>query len=101
MADSSGLGFGGAALVFAALLAVVTAAYFWTNISRVLLFWAAFIVTRPLGATLGDVLDKPVNQGGLALSRPIASAVIAVFIFVCILFVPQRAAVAEPVIPAP
>jgi uncharacterized membrane-anchored protein len=92
MADSSGLGFRGAALVFAAALAVVTAAYFWTNISRVLLFWTAFVVTRPLGATVGDILDKPVNEGGLALSRPIASAVIAVLIVVCILVMPQRAA---------
>jgi uncharacterized membrane-anchored protein len=92
MADSSGLGFRGAALVFAAVLAVITAVYFWTNISRVLLFWAAFIVTRPLGATVGDVLDKPVNEGGLALSRPIASAVIAALMVACILFIPQRAA---------
>ena len=65
--------------------------YFWTNISRVLLFWAAFILTRPLGATVGDFLDKPVSDGGLALSRPLASAVIAVFIVVCILLIPQRA----------
>jgi uncharacterized membrane-anchored protein len=86
MADSSGLGFRGAALVFAAALAVVTAAYFWTNISRVLLFWTAFVVTRPLGATVGDILDKPVNEGGLALSRPIASAVIAAIIVACIFF---------------
>jgi uncharacterized membrane-anchored protein len=92
MADSSGLGYRGAALVFAAALAVVTAAYFWTNISRVLLFWTAFVVTRPLGATVGDILDKPVKDGGLALSRPIASAVIAAFIVACILFIPQRAA---------
>ena len=92
MADSSGLGFRGAALVFAAVLAVITAVYFWTNVSRVLLFWAAFIVTRPLGATVGDVLDKPVNEGGLALSRPIASAVIAALMVACILFIPQRAA---------
>jgi uncharacterized membrane-anchored protein len=92
MADSSGLGFRGAALVFAAVLGVITALYFWTNASRVLLFWAAFIVTRPLGATVGDVLDKPVNEGGLALSRPIASAVIAVLMVACILLIPQRAA---------
>jgi uncharacterized membrane-anchored protein len=92
MADSSGLGFRGAALVFTALLAVITAAYFWTSVSHVLLFWAAFIVTRPLGATVGDVLDKPLAEGGLALSRPIASGVIAVLMLVCILFIPQRAA---------
>lgn len=91
MADTSGLGYEGGALVFAAGLAVLAAAYFWTNISRVTLFWAAFILTRPLGATVGDLLDKPVNHGGLALSRPIASAVIAVLIIGCILFLPQRA----------
>jgi uncharacterized membrane-anchored protein len=64
-------------LVFAAGLAVTAALYYWTDVSRVLLFWAAFILTRPLGATLGDFLDKPLDHGGLALSRPIASAVIA------------------------
>ena len=68
MADSTGLGYEGGALVFAAALAIVAAFYFWTNISRVLLFWAAFILTRPLGATVGDFLDKPVAHGGLALA---------------------------------
>jgi uncharacterized membrane-anchored protein len=92
MADSSGLGYRGAALVFAAVLAVITAAYFWTNVSRVVLFWTAFIVTRPLGATVGDILDKPVKDGGLALSRPLASAVIAAIIVACIFLIPQRAA---------
>jgi uncharacterized membrane-anchored protein len=91
MADTSGLGYAGGALVFAAALAVVTAAYFWTDVSRVLLFWAAFILTRPLGATVGDFLDKPVSNGGLALSRPMASTVIAVLMIVCILLIPQRA----------
>jgi uncharacterized membrane-anchored protein len=91
MADSTGLGYEGGALVFAAGLAVLAAAYFWTNLSRVSLFWAAFILTRPLGATVGDLLDKPVNHGGLALSRPLASAAIAVFIVGCILLLPQRA----------
>jgi len=91
MADSTGLGYAGGALVFAAGLAVVAAAYYWTNVSRVLLFWAAFILTRPLGATVGDFLDKPVSQGGLALSRPIASAMIAAFIIGCLLILPQRA----------
>ena len=91
MADSTGLGYEGGALVFAAGLAVLTAAYFWTNVSRVLLFWAAFILTRPLGATVGDFLDKPKDHGGLALSRPIASAVIAAIIITCILLLPQRA----------
>jgi uncharacterized membrane-anchored protein len=91
VADSMGLGYDGGALVFAAGLAVLAAAYYWTNVSRVLLFWAAFILTRPLGATVGDFLDKPINEGGLALSRPIASAVIAAFIIGCILLLPQRA----------
>jgi uncharacterized membrane-anchored protein len=91
MADDGGLGYGGGALVFGAGLAVIAGLYFWTKVSRVLLFWAAFILTRPLGATVGDFLDKPVNDGGLALSRPLASAVIAVFIVVCLLILPQRA----------
>jgi uncharacterized membrane-anchored protein len=91
MADSTGLGYEGGALVFAAGLVVVAAAYFWTNTSRVLLFWVAFILTRPLGATVGDLLDKPIKDGGLALSRPIASAVIAAFIIVCLVVLPQRA----------
>jgi len=91
MADDTGLGYEGAALVFGAALAVVAAAYFWTEISRVLLFWTAFILTRPLGATVGDYLDKPVDDGGLALSRPLASAIIAVVIIACILLLPQRA----------
>jgi uncharacterized membrane-anchored protein len=91
MADSTGLGYEGGALVFGAALAIVAAAYFWTNVSRVTLFWMAFILTRPLGATVGDFLDKPVSQGGLALSRPLASAVLAIFILVCILVLPQRA----------
>ena len=90
-ADDTSLGYAGGALLFAAGLAVLAAAYFWTNVSRVFLFWAAFILTRPLGATVGDFLDKPVSDGGLALSRPIASAVIAVFIVACILLLPQRA----------
>jgi uncharacterized membrane-anchored protein len=90
LADA-GLGYEGGALVFAAGLAVVVAAYYWTNVSHVLLFWVAFILTRPLGATVGDLLDKPLDQGGLALSRPIASAVLAVLIIACILVLPQRA----------
>jgi uncharacterized membrane-anchored protein len=91
MADTSGLGYGGGALVFGAGLGVLTAAYFWTNVSRVLLFWAAFILTRPLGATVGDFLDKPLEHGGLSLSRPIASAVIAVLMIMLVLVLPQRA----------
>ncbi len=70
---------------------MVAAAYFWTKISRVALFWVAFILTRPLGATIGDFFDKPVAQGGLNVSRPLASAIIAVFIVICILVLPQRA----------
>jgi uncharacterized membrane-anchored protein len=90
-ADDTGLGYDGGALVFTAVLAVVAAAYVFTKVSRVLLFWTAFILTRPLGATVGDFLDKPVSDGGLALSRPLASAVIAVFIIACLLILPQRA----------
>src|SRR3954453_3992604 len=90
MADTGGLGYEGGALVFAAGLAVITGLYFWSNVSRVLLFWAAFILTRPLGATVGDFLDKPMRDGGLALSRPLASAVIAAFIIACLLALPQR-----------
>jgi uncharacterized membrane-anchored protein len=90
-ADGTGLGYEGGALVFAAGLAALIAFYFLTNVSRVFLFWAAFILSRPLGATLGDFLDKPVSEGGLALSRPIASAVIAAFIAACILLLPQKA----------
>ena len=91
MADTGGLGYVGGALVFGAALAVVAALYRWTAISRVALFWVAFILTRPLGATVGDFLDKPHRDGGLALSRPLASAVIAAFIIVCLMALPQRA----------
>jgi uncharacterized membrane-anchored protein len=91
MADTGGLGYEGGALVFAAGLAVIAGLYFWSNVSRVALFWAAFILTRPLGATVGDFLDKPKNLGGLALSHPVASAVIAVFIIGCLVVLPQRA----------
>ena len=91
MADSTGLGYEGGALVFLAAIAVVAALYYWTNVSHVLLFWAAFILTRPLGATVGDFLDKPLSHGGLALSRPLASAVLAIFIVGCVLILPQRA----------
>jgi uncharacterized membrane-anchored protein len=91
MADTGGLGYEGGALVFAAGLAVIAGLYFWSGLSRVLLFWAAFILTRPLGATVGDFLDKPKKLGGLALSRPLASAVIAAFIILCLLLLPQRA----------
>jgi len=90
IADDTGLGYDGGALLFAAALAILVAAYYWTSVSRIFLFWAAFILTRPLGATLGDFLDKPAREGGLALSRPVASAVIAAFIIVCLAVLPQR-----------
>src|SRR5580704_13428243 len=91
MADTNGLGYEGGALVFAAGLVLITLAYFHTSISRTFLFWSAFIITRPLGATLGDLLDKPLDQGGLDLSRYAASATLAAIIMACILLVPQRA----------
>ena len=91
-AGTAGLGYSGGAIVFSALLGLVAAAYYWTKISRTLLFWAAFVLTRPLGAVVGDFLDKPVSAGGLALSRYIASAVLFAFILFCILFFKQRAA---------
>jgi len=90
-AADTGLGYDGGALVFGAGLVVLAGLYYWTSLSRVLLFWAAFILTRPLGATVGDFLDKPVANGGLALSRPLASAVIALFIIACLFVLPQRA----------
>lgn len=91
-ADTAGLGYGGAAMVFSALLALVVVAYYWTNASRTLLFWTAFIITRPLGAVVGDFLDKPLSAGGLALSRFSASAVLLGFILTGILVFRQRAA---------
>lgn len=86
----AGLGYAGGALLFGTGLAVLGAAYFWTNVSRVLLFWAAFILTRPLGATVGDFLDKPLDQGGLDLSRPIATALLGALIVALVLILPQR-----------
>jgi uncharacterized membrane-anchored protein len=91
-ADTAGLGYEGGALVFAALLGLLVVAYFKTNLSRTLLFWSAFILTRPLGAVLGDLLDKPLAAGGLALSRYTASAVLLVFILACLAIFPQRPA---------
>jgi len=91
-ADTAGFGYLGAAVVFGALLALVVAAYFWTSVSRTILFWAAFVLTRPLGAVVGDFLDKPLGAGGLALSRYTASAALLAFIVACIVLVPQRAA---------
>jgi uncharacterized membrane-anchored protein len=89
-AADGGLGYSGGALMFGAALAILAILYFMTRISRVALFWAAFILTRPLGATVGDFLDKPIANGGLELSRPIASAVLAVVILALILILPQR-----------
>ncbi len=91
-ASSAGLGYTGAAVVFVGLLLIVAAAYWWTHVPRTLLFWAAFVLTRPLGATLGDFLDKPLGAGGLALSRYTASAVLVAFIVLCVALLPQRAA---------
>jgi uncharacterized membrane-anchored protein len=91
-ADTAGLGYTGGAIIFSLFLALVVAAYFWTSTSRTVLFWAAFILTRPLGAVVGDFLDKPVSAGGLALSRYSASIALIVFIVACILIFPQRAA---------
>lgn len=91
-ADSVGLGYTGAAIVFGGLLALIVMAYYWTNVSRTLLFWAAFILTRPLGAVVGDFLDKPLDAGGLALSRYSASATLVGFILIAVLLLRQKAA---------
>jgi uncharacterized membrane-anchored protein len=91
-ADTAGLGYGGGAMVFSALLLLVVMVYYRTKISHTGLFWAAFILTRPLGAVVGDFLDKPFNAGGLALSRYTASAALLVFIVACILIFQQSAA---------
>jgi uncharacterized membrane-anchored protein len=90
-ADTGGLGYMGGALIFGSGLVIIAALYYRTKISRVGLFWAAFILTRPLGATVGDFLDKPLDHGGLNLSRPLASGVIATFILICLLALPQKA----------
>ena len=91
-ADSAGLGYLGAAAIFGGLLAIVVAAYYLTAVSRTILFWIAFILTRPLGAVVGDFLDKPISNGGLALSRYAASAALLVIMAICVMLVPQRAA---------
>ena len=90
-ADSAGFGYGGSALLFGALLLMIGALYYWTSVSRTVLFWAAFVLTRPLGAVVGDFLDKPTSAGGLALSRYSASAALLAFIAACLLIFPQRA----------
>jgi uncharacterized membrane-anchored protein len=91
LADSNGLGYERGALVFAAALVVVAVAYFFTNISRTLLFWSAFILTRPLGATVGDLLDKPKADGGLAFGRFDASTILVALIVTLLILLPQRA----------
>jgi uncharacterized membrane-anchored protein len=90
MADTNGLGYERGALVFGAGLVLIAAAYRFTSVSRTLLFWGAFILTRPLGATLGDLLDKPLDNGGLAFSRYYASAILAALIVACVALLPQR-----------
>jgi len=91
VADTNGLGYGNAAIVFSAALLLLAAVYYFTNVSRVFLFWAAFIFTRPLGATLGDLFDKPVSHGGFEVSRAAATAILAVAILALLLTLPQRA----------
>jgi uncharacterized membrane-anchored protein len=91
-ADSAGMGYTGAALLFGGLLAVIALLYWRTQVSRTLLFWAAFILTRPLGAVLGDFLDKPLEKGGLNLSRYAASATLLVLIVICVALFSKRAA---------
>jgi uncharacterized membrane-anchored protein len=87
----AGLGYEGGAIVFGIALLLLVGLHYRSTISHVMLFWAAFILTRPLGATLGDLFDKPVAQGGFAMSRPLASAVLAAVILLCIMLLPQRA----------
>ena len=91
-ADSEGVGYGGGTLIFGGLLAVIAALNWWSRISRTLLFWAAFVLTRPLGAVLGDLLDKPLTQGGLALSRYGASLGLLIFVGLMLVVFPQKAA---------
>ena len=92
LADTAGLGYSGGAIVFSVMLAVIATAYYRTSISRTALFWAAFILTRPLGAVVGDFLDKPISAGGLALSRYSASAALLILIASCIFMFSQKAA---------
>jgi len=94
-ADTADLGYSGGAIVFSAMLAIVAALYYRTTLSRTMLFWAAFILTRPLGAVVGDFLDKPISKGGLALSRYSASATLLVLIVLCIFLFSQKAAKQE------
>lgn len=92
MADSTGLGYVGSALVIAATLVVIGGLYYFTKVSRTALFWAAFVLTRPLGATAANSLDKSPAQGGLGISDITASAVFIVLMIVCLFIIPQRAA---------
>lgn len=91
-ADTQGLGYSGGIALFGGLLALVALLYFHTRISRTALFWSAFILTRPLGAVVGDFLDKPLDHGGLALSRYAGSLVLLLAIVACIALLPQRPA---------
>ena len=91
MPDTTGLGYAFGALVFLGGLAILAGLYFWTDVSRVFLFWAAFVLTRPFGATVGDFFDKPIQNSGLGVSRSLASAMIAAFIVVCLPLLPQKA----------
>jgi uncharacterized membrane-anchored protein len=91
-ADSAGLGYTGGAAVFCGLLALVVGAYYWTSISRTILFWLAFILTRPLGAVVGDFLDKPIASGGLDLSRYSASFALVAFILACLVLFKHKPA---------
>ncbi|NUN66981.1 hypothetical protein HCU40_20025 (plasmid) [Pseudanabaena biceps] len=91
-ADTAGLGYSGGAILFGAVLVAITIVYYRTNISRTMLFWAGFILTRPLGAVVGDFLDKPISKGGLELSRSTASVTLLVLIVACIFIFPQKPA---------
>ncbi len=91
MADTAGLGYDGGALIFSAALVVVALLYYKTKVSPVLLFWVAFILTRPLGATVGDFIDKPIEHGGLAIDRFTASGLLAALMIAIILIFPQKA----------
>ena len=92
-ADSFGLGYVGAAYIFSGALALVVAAYYFTGMSRTVLFWLAFVLTRPLGAVVGDFLDKPLAQGGLEFSRYSATGALLVAIILLVIVLPQRAAI--------
>ena len=91
IADTAGLGYLGAAIIFGGALVAIALGHYFTSISKTVLFWAAFILTRPLGAVVGDFLDKPISKGGLELSRYSASITLTLLILACILFFPQRA----------